>query len=151
MNEFILRTSRGSLFHFKTFFFCCRGASCSVLHFSHKDIPSIKYLKKCQLLNQNSAGKFQISQKDRFNFQFFLMYGVLRQPFSSVGIIVPSTEVCFEVVAFVYELVPQTLQNSYLARFVLTCTKWSTFSTVYPGRGFWVNFRKKCGECGEFS
>ena len=20
-----------------------------------------------------------------------------------------------------------------------------------PGRGFWVNFRKKCGECGEFS
>ena len=22
---------------------------------------------------------------------------------------------------------------------------------TYPGRGFWVNFRKKCGECGEFS
>ena len=21
----------------------------------------------------------------------------------------------------------------------------------FPGRGFWVNFRKKCGECGEFS
>ena len=20
----------------------------------------------------------------------------------------------------------------------------------YPGRGFWVNFCKKCGECGEF-
>ena len=131
MNEFILRTSRGSLFHFKTLFFCLRGASCSVLHFSHEDIPSIKNLKKCQLLIQNSAGKLQISQKDRFNFQFFLMYGVLRQPFSSVGIIVPSTEVCFEVVAFVYVSVPQTLQNSYLARFVLTCTKYSVVLDSY--------------------
>ena len=27
----------------------------------------------------------------------------------------------------------------------------STEPHSYPGRGFWVNFRKKCGECGEFS